>query len=169
METLKTEATETRKNGAHMDKTEDAVENATAATETAKFVYVSRKPSSRFSGSWDYYRSDEPGDYEDGEVYATWSDAYDAGSGAPYANPVGYDWEAVTVDEADHVWAAIDGRDGDVGFAAAFALAAEYGAARPSDEDFAAMDDANEWPAQYAWSVLGAMSQAHANRRRAEG
>lgn len=132
----------------------------------SRFVYVSRKPSSRVSGSWDYARSDS-GDCEDCEVFATWRDAYDAGSGEPYAKPVGYDWEAVTVEEADHVWAAIDGRDGDVGFAAAFALAAEYGDDRPSDEDFAAMDDANEWPAQYAWSVLGSMSRAHANSWRA--
>lgn len=129
-----------------------------------KFVYVSRKPSCRFSGSWDYYRSDDP----DGEVYATWSDAYDAGSGAPYANPVGYDWEAVTVEEADHVWAAIDRREGDCGFAAANALAAERGDAVPADAEFGEMDDPNEWPGNYAWGVLHEMSEAHAAAWRRE-
>lgn len=131
-----------------------------------KFVYVSRKPSSRFSGSWNYYRSDEPGEHEDKELFASWSDAYDAGSGAPYAQPVGYDWEAVTVDEADHVWAAIDGREGDCGFAAAYALAAERGDETPSDEEFDGMDDANDWPSNYAWTVLHDMSLAHAEKWR---
>ena len=76
------------------------MENTATTTEAGKFIYVSSQPSSRWSGSWEYYRSDESGKYEDKEYFDSWSDAYDAGSGAPYANPVGFDWEAVTVEEA---------------------------------------------------------------------
>lgn len=131
-----------------------------------KFVYVARQPSHRCCGCYDYSRSDECEWDEDPEIYGNWSEAYEAGSGRPYAQPVGYDFEAVTVEEADHVWPAIDGREGDAGFAAAFALAAEYGDEIPTDEDFSAMDDPDEWPRQYAWEILHAMSLAHANRWR---
>lgn len=125
-----------------------------------QYVYVSRRPSSRWGGCYDYSRSDV-NEYEDErEVYATWSEAYDGGRrGNP---PVGYDWEAVTVEEADHVWPAIDGRERDCGFAAANRLAAERGDEIPSDDEFYQMDEPNEWPRSYAWRVLHEMSEAHA-------
>jgi hypothetical protein len=99
-------------------------------------------------------------------MYPDWSTACDIASGEPYAQPVGFDYNAITVEEADRVWAAIDGREGDCGFAAAFRLCKEYGEEPPTDEEFDEMDDPNEWPKTYAWEVIGAMSGAHANRWR---
>lgn len=62
------------------------------------------------------------------------------------------------------MWPAIDGREGDCGFDAAFRLCREYGENIPTDEEFDEMDDPNIWPSEYAWSVIEAMSCAHANR-----
>lgn len=132
----------------------------------SNYIYVKRWPSSSTEGAYDYYRSDMPGKYDDPETFDNWSDAYDAGDPAPYAPKGGEDWEAVTVEEADRVWPAIDGSEGDGGFAAAVRLAEEMGDETPTDEEFDEMDDPDEWPRTYAWTVLGAMSHAHANEWR---
>lgn len=124
-----------------------------------QFIAVNRDQTGT---EYEYSRSDT-----DGEIYPDWSTAHDAASRAPWAQKPGFDYEAITVEEADRVWPAIDGREGDSGFAAAIRLSREYGDNIPTDEEFAGMDDPNEWPRTYAWEIIGCMAKAHANAWRA--
>ena len=128
-----------------------------------RYVAVRRIPVG-CGARYKYIRSDDGSGFVEGYVYSTWSEAYEVGRGAPWTTPAGTDWEAITIAEADAVWAAIDGREGDGGFNAAFRLCREYGDNIPTEEEFAKMDNPEDWPASYAWGIIHCKSKAHANR-----